>query len=212
LRFWLRTRLPPRQTFARPDQGAKQRGQPRNRPRAHADPPALSGSNVIRNFVRVALAKRSNVRVEGFDLPPSSRAMTTPRNKRASSVPVIASEAKQPRGHITRPLGCFVARTPRNDGRAPLREIRRSIAPFAYTIFAIIASTIKFLGLPKKRRSRELVSTDCGDHARARPLPPSRAHIHTSAPSSAASPKKSAASEMRATPTRTLAPVRLVAM
>ena len=29
---------------------------------------------------------------------------------------VIASAAKQSRGHSTRPLDCFVARAPRNDG------------------------------------------------------------------------------------------------
>jgi hypothetical protein len=56
--------------------------------------------------------------VEAMDADAPAKA--TPRNKRARSVPVIASEAKQPRGHITRPLGCFVARAPRNDGRAPL--------------------------------------------------------------------------------------------
>jgi hypothetical protein len=30
---------------------------------------------------------------------------------------VIASAAKQSRGHSTRPLDCFVARAPRNDGQ-----------------------------------------------------------------------------------------------
>ena len=40
----------------------------------------------------------------------------SPKNKGANSLPVIASAAKQPRGRITRPLGCFVARAPRNDG------------------------------------------------------------------------------------------------
>jgi hypothetical protein len=30
---------------------------------------------------------------------------------------VIASAAKQSRGHSTRPLDCFVAKAPRNDGQ-----------------------------------------------------------------------------------------------
>jgi hypothetical protein len=45
------------------------------------------------------------------------RPQATPRNKRANSPPVIASAAKQSSGGITRPLDCFVARAPRNDGR-----------------------------------------------------------------------------------------------
>src|SRR5277367_4232870 len=46
----------------------------------------------------------------------TSYVKATPRNKRANSPPVIASAAKQSRGRITRPLDCFVARAPRNDG------------------------------------------------------------------------------------------------
>src|ERR1700678_1229653 len=40
----------------------------------------------------------------------------TPNNCCVNST-VIASAAKQSRGHSTRPLDCFVARAPRNDGR-----------------------------------------------------------------------------------------------
>jgi hypothetical protein len=40
----------------------------------------------------------------------------TPNNCRINST-VIASAAKQSRGHSTRPLDCFVARAPRNDGQ-----------------------------------------------------------------------------------------------
>src|ERR1700722_19373452 len=41
--------------------------------------------------------------------------MSAPKNWRANSAPVIASEAKQSRGRARRPLDCFVARAPRND-------------------------------------------------------------------------------------------------
>ena len=36
---------------------------------------------------------------------------------------VIASAAKQSKGHSTRPLDCFVARAPRNDGRGAGRRL-----------------------------------------------------------------------------------------
>ena len=52
-----------------------------------------------------------------FALAGERDAQATPRNKPANSPPVIASAAKQSRGRITRPLDCFVARAPRNDGR-----------------------------------------------------------------------------------------------
>src|ERR1700722_16511985 len=55
---------------------------------------------------------------------------------------VIASAAKQSRGHSTRPLDCFVARAPRNDGQwwsaSVLREPVRHKAEFTTKLRLIV--------------------------------------------------------------------------
>ena len=52
----------------------------------------------------------------GADVGPNLEAMAMPNNCCVSST-VIASAATQSRGHSTRPLDCFVAGAPRNDGQ-----------------------------------------------------------------------------------------------
>ena len=95
--------------------------------------------------------------------------------KQIGSLPVIASAAKQPRGRITRPLGCFVASLDRNKeqgsrGRPPCHT-RESGYPAGHDAAAlgvglaevangrisasVVASWIPaFAGMTRDRRSR----------------------------------------------------------
>ena len=64
---------------------------------------------------------------------------------------VIASAAKQSRGHSTRPLNCFVSRAPRNDGQ--------------WWCSRSTNSTFLFLGFALSRRDGEAERLRCGSSA-----------------------------------------------
>src|SRR5271170_5316455 len=70
-----------------------------------------------------------------------------PNNCCVNSI-VIASAAKQSRGHSTRPLDCFVARAPRNDGMA--------VFTFPKSTFLILGVSLVQPASPARRKKGNL--------------------------------------------------------
>ena len=70
---------------------------------------------VIRNFEIIGEAAKQDSACRFHLRATSPAAEAMPNNCWVNST-VIASAAKQSRGHGMRPLDCFVARAPRNDG------------------------------------------------------------------------------------------------